>query len=57
MVLWMNDVNNEDNFHKTINLLQKDLIDSMKIENDDKRVASTQTSVQSESNSIIQYVE
>lgn len=35
--------NNIDNFHNTINLLQRDLINPMQKENDEKKVASTQT--------------
>jgi len=44
--------NNIDHFHETINLLQTDLINPMQKENDEKKVASTQTqSKQSETSS------
>lgn len=44
IVKWISDVsNNEDDFQKIVNLLQQDLINPMKTENDDKKVASTQT--------------
>lgn len=35
--------NNEDSFIETINLLEKDLIDPMKQENDNTKTISTQT--------------
>lgn len=36
-------VNNKDNFYKTVSLLEKDLIDPMQTENDNKKSTSTQT--------------
>lgn len=36
-------VNNKKHFNETVSVLQKDLIDPMQKENDDKKVASTQT--------------
>lgn len=44
IVKWISDIpNNEDDFQKIVNLLQLDLVNPMKTENDDKKAASTQT--------------
>lgn len=44
IVKWISDIpNNEDDFQKIVNLLQLDLVNPMKTENDDKKEASTQT--------------
>lgn len=44
VVQYISDIEkNKDNFHETVELLQKDLINPMQKESEVKRVASTQT--------------
>lgn len=43
-VLWISDMlKNKENFQKTVIMLQKDLIDPMQKESNDKKAVSTQT--------------